>query len=269
MFHFPKCYIGKSLYDLTMTNAAVQRDILADSEVLQMVDKANEIQDEYQRLRAKAIVGLLKKFGKRRIEIATLNIKDLEVKDGFLYVTFETVKKRKLGLYQYIKLLRKQNPSALNQNHSELEENWKQWRETETGQKTFKNRRTKRVEESDIYAQHIIVYWNYMKKRFQDSKFLFPSGRCLFGIDYVFDQKNHLSGRQLLNVVKSLDKTVWCHLFRETKGAEVARKEGMKLEAVYSVMLTLDLEKEQTAWNYVRRYAVQTIDSERKEKVEE
>lgn len=53
------------------------------------------------------------------------------------------------------------------------------------------------------------------------------------------------------------------HLFRETKGAEIAKTEGNRLMAVYEVRDTLDLETEETAYRYVRRYAVQEMKTEK------
>ena len=73
----------------------------------------------------------------------------------------------------------------------------------------------------------------------------------------------HLSGRQLLRLIKPLNENAWLHLFRETKGAEIAREKGRTIDAVYSVRETLDLENETTAYRYVRRYAVQEMKSER------
>jgi integrase len=84
-----------------------------------MIRKADEFKNVYFRYRAKALVGLLKKFGKRRQEIVTLRISDIEIKLGYIYVTFTLVKKRKRGLAQYIKLMRKKNPDALNKTFSE------------------------------------------------------------------------------------------------------------------------------------------------------
>jgi hypothetical protein len=78
----------------------------------------------------------------------------------------------------------------------------------------------------------------------------------------VFEDQ-HLSGRQLLRLIKPLNPEAWLHLFRETKGAEIAKDKGRTLDAVYAVRETLDLENEETAYRYVRRYAVQEMKAER------
>ena len=84
----------------------------------------------------------------------------------------------------------------------------------------------------------------------------------VFGENYTIIGDKHLSGRQLLGIIKQLDPECWLHLFRETKGAEIARRLGQTISAVYKVKDTLDLEKEATAYRYVRRYAVQEMDAE-------
>jgi predicted phosphoadenosine phosphosulfate sulfurtransferase len=60
----------------------------------------------------------------------------------------------------------------------------------------------------------------------------------------------------LLNTVKKLDPNVWMHLFRELKGGNVAKRYGRNLQSVYAVKDALDLENEQTAYNYVKRFVV-------------
>jgi hypothetical protein len=80
--------------------------------------------------------------------------------------------------------------------------------------------------------------------------------------NYIVDYDKHLSGRQLLRLTKPLNETLWLHLLRETKGAEISRDLGMNITAVTEVKNMLDLEREETVWNYVRRYAVQEAKAE-------
>ena len=84
----------------------------------------------------------------------------------------------------------------------------------------------------------------------------------VFGESYKIIGDKHLSGSHLLELVKQLDPTVWLHLFRETKGSEIAKRLGHTLTAIYAVKDVLDLEKESTAYRYVRRYAVQEMEPE-------
>ena len=45
-------------------------------------------------------------------------------------------------------------------------------------------------------------------------------------------------------------------LFRELKGADVTKAYGRTLESVYQVKEALDLESEQTAYYYVKRFVI-------------
>jgi hypothetical protein len=63
----------------------------------------------------------------------------------------------------------------------------------------------------------------------------------------------HLSGNQLLRLIKPLDPKALCHLFRETKGTEIAKAFGNNLAGITEVKETLDLEEEATAYRYTRR----------------
>ncbi len=70
----------------------------------------------------------------------------------------------------------------------------------------------------------------------------------------VFPDKP-LSGRQILNILKELDTSVWCHLFRKQKGSEIAQKYGRTLESVFMVKDTLDLSRVETAMHYIEENA--------------
>jgi hypothetical protein len=141
----------------------------------------------------------------------------------------------------------------------ELEAAWKQWQDTEEGQRLKTEERTKRVSLDDRYAKLIVEYLGYLEKSLSAVKLVFPSGVCYFGQTYTLNQDEHLSGRQLLRLIKPLNYEAWLHLFRETKGAEIAKKQGNTITGVYEVRDSLDLEREETAYRYVRRYAVQEV----------
>jgi integrase len=246
-----------------------KRGIVTAKELDAMFNKADKIKDDYFRLRVKALIALVKKFGKRRREISTLEMEDLQIKEGYLYITFTIVKKHKLGLFQYFKYLKREikegkiAPHVLdNTSYFEHVENWKMWKETELGQRVKKERRTKRVSVSDKYARMIIEFYDYVKDTYPEAKFLFSSGVSVFGEGYMLFPESHLSGRHLLRLIKPLNKTVWLHLLRETKGAEIAKEYGNNLAGVYAVKETLDLERMDTAYAYVNRYAIQELKAE-------
>lgn len=215
-----------------MTNAKVQRkDVLSDREIEAMIVKADRLKPEYFRLRAKALVALFI-TGKRRAEVATLEKTDLKIEEKFLYITFTVVKKRK--------------------------------------KKVLSTRRTKRFPITSKYAHYIMKYQAYMKKHHPKCQYLFPSTHSIFGSALAFYKNKHISGRQILRIIKQLNPKAWPHLFRETRGAEVVRADERKrgeasLMTVYRVKRALDLESATTAWNYINRYATETLEMEEEE----
>lgn len=247
-----------------MTNVAKNirhRAIPDDKEIMDTLAKADKIGNPYFRLRVKALIALVKKFGKRRAEVGSLKLADLEAKESYLYVTFTLRKKHKKGLFQFIKLLRKHKPEALDKPLTQLESEWKLWTETEQGFTVREEKRTKRVSLEDKYAKLILEYIAYLKQENPSGTFLFPSAKAVF-TTYIIDNTRSLSGSQLLRLIKPLNKKLWLHLFREMKGAEISKELGNTVAALTSVKQTLDLEREDTAYRYVERYAVQTMQPE-------
>lgn len=212
-----------------MTNVKVRRkDVLSQKEIDSMLTKADKLKPEYFSLRAKAIVSL-GKTGKRRAEVASLEVSDLRVEGEWLYITFTVVKKRKKNV--------------------------------------LATRRTKRFPTKSKYAQYIMRYLRYMKKHHPECKYLFPSTHNIFGVTIAFSKDKHLSGRHILRIIKQLNPKAWFHLFRETRGADIVRADERKhgqagILTVYRVKRALDLERETTAWNYINRYATETLDAE-------
>ncbi len=92
-----------------------------------------------------------------------------------------------------------------------------------------------------------------MKETYPDTKFVFPSGKTVFGTTYIIHKDKALTGRQILYIIKDLDPNTWVHLFRRTKGEQVARRYGRTLESVFMVKDTLDLSKDETAFRYVQQ----------------
>jgi len=240
------------------------RPIPEDKEIMDTLAKADKIQNRYFRLRVKCLIALAKKFGKRRSEIDSLKLADLEVKEGYLHITFTIRKKHKVGLFQYIKHLKrlekKYRFEYTNKPLPQLEKEWKEWQDKE-GFRIKEEKRTKKVDVNDKYAKLILEYVAYLKGINPEGVYLFPSGKAVFQ-HYVIDNSRPLSGRHLLRLIKPLNKKLWLHLFREMRGAEVARESNNNIIGVYSVKEALDLEKETTAWNYIHRYGVQEVKPE-------
>jgi len=247
-----------------MTNAKKSyryRTIPDDVEITSTLAKADRIPREYFRLRVKALISMVKKFGKRRAEVGSLKLSDLEMKEGYLYVTFTLRKKHKRGLFQYIRTLQEHDATLLNKPFLEIQAEWKAWTHTEAGYTVKEERRTKRVNLEDKYARLIIEYVEWLRQNNPEGIYLFPSGKAVFS-HYVILNERSLSGSQLLRLIKPLNRKLWLHLFREMKGAEIARELGGNITALTSVKQTLDLEREDTAYRYIERYAVQEMKPE-------
>lgn len=239
--------------DQQATATLRNRPIPTDQEIDSMLNLADKIPDEYFRLRAKAIIGIIKIFGKRRIELSMLELADLKAENGMLYITFTIAKKRKYGLFQFMQFCEKHNPQMLEQPLPQIRKAWHEWQNTEQGYRIKKPRRPKATPLTDKYAQLIYEYYLHMQTKKKDAKFLFPSGKTVFGQSYLYNLDAALTGRQLYNIVKELNPQAWMHLFRKAKGEATARKYGRTLESVFMVKDTLDLSNDQTALHYVEQ----------------
>jgi integrase len=234
------------------------RPPLMDSEVETMLANADTIEKLYFQLRAKCVVSIAVIFGKRRSEIAALGMTDLLIEGGYLKITFTLRKKHKFGLHQYLKFLEKNDPENLaTKTIDQIKAEWREWQKTEKGFKYKENRTTKKVLLGSAYVQHIIDYWNFVKRHYPKAEFLFPSSKNVFG-NLIVNCDKHVEGQTLLLEVKKLDQNTWMHLFRERKGGSIAKKLGMSITAIYEVKNTLDIE-EQTAFSYLRRFGEQEI----------
>ena len=69
--------------------------VIDDSELGKALEKASGIPNEYFRLRALAVLSLLRLSGKRRSEIAWIPLENFKVENDLLTVTF-TLEKKKL-----------------------------------------------------------------------------------------------------------------------------------------------------------------------------
>jgi integrase len=239
-----------------MTNPKENRENLTNEEIDDMLKKAEDLPTEYFRLRAQCLIALAKKFGKRRIELSRLERRDLKTVGGDLEIRFTLAKKRKRGLHQYFKYLEKNNPIELSRPLPELKQMWREWQETEQGHQLKLQTSLKSISLKDKYARCIVDYLKFLEKEYPEVQYLFPSGWCVFGTGYVVEPDEHLSGSQLLRIIKPLDPSAWLHLFRSTKGEETARRYGRTLESLHNVASTLDIT-DSTAMHYIEKYVPQ------------
>ena len=230
------------------------RPIIEDEETDFLIAQADLIPKEYFKLRSKAIVATAKVFGKRESEIARLEVSKIHKVKGPLELSFSLSKKRKKGLFQYLKYLEKHDPEKLKLPLPEIQLLWRDWQNSLDGHNLKKFESLKSVELNDKYGKHLVAYYDYMQTTYPNCVYLFPSGKTLWGKSYLINEENHIHPKSLLRLLKDLKQDTWMHLYRETKGAQVAKEFGRTLTSVFEVKETLDLANESTAYDYVKRF---------------
>jgi len=79
----------------TMPSGKAREIVIDDGELNKALDKANTIDNKYFRLRAIAVLSLLRLSGKRRSEIVWIPIENFKVENDLLTVTFSLEKKKR------------------------------------------------------------------------------------------------------------------------------------------------------------------------------
>ncbi|GEM_PF-763494 len=261
------------LTDADKTKMRKKRDPITDEEIQKSLANIDALTSEwsknyptwkeYFKLRAKAVVSTAKIFGKRRSEIASLEMMNIKISEQYLKLTFVLQKKRKMGLFQYQKYLEKRISKGeipyselASKTQQQLIDEWKLWRETDAGHKTKVVEAEKIAPLSNPFVQMIIEYYSYIKRNHPTTKYLFPLGKALFN-EYKIFENRHIDGDRLFRIVKEINPDLWMHLFRELVGGEVAiasqAKGDSPMESVYKVKRALNLEREETAWHYTSR----------------
>jgi integrase len=211
-----------------MTNVKEKtKEVITDQEVQNELQEAEKL-PEFFRLRAKATLALLE-TGKRRSEIVSLEKTDITQDDSYLYVRFTVMKKRKKNI------------------------------------RTLQ--RVKKFARSSNWATMIVEYLDYLKERWPDSKFVYPAIRSIFGFSMLLDNSKHAEPQEIWRIVKTLNPNDWPHQHREKRAVKVIRNAEAKrgsadLNTVYQVRDVLDLERETTAYNYIRRFQTQRVEDE-------
>jgi len=211
-----------------MTNVKTKSKDVIDDQGIQAELKATDEMPEFYRLRARATVAFLE-TGKRRSEIVSLERSDITTDDKFLYVRFTVVKKRKKNI------------------------------------RTLQ--RVKKFAYSSNWATMIVEYLDYLKERWPDSKFVYPAIRSIFGFSMLLDNSKHAEPQEIWRIIKTLNPNDWPHQHREKRAVKVIRNAEAKtgnadLNTVYQVRDVLDLERETTAYNYIRRFQTQRVEDE-------
>ena len=197
-----------------------RKTVITDSEFQQMLKRASEIKDEFFRLRALALLSILRLTGKRREEIAMLELDGVKVEAGYLNLTFTLLKKRR--------------------------------------EVVLTRTVTKSVPLTDPLTKHILNYVDFLNRLKPKPKYLFPRVKSVFGNNVIIPDA-HITGRQIFNIVRSLSSSVWPHLFRETAASDIIKQDSSIIGA-FRVMRRLDLEDYRTGFRYLYRYAKDIIE---------
>ena len=212
-----------------MTNirgvTAQREGVVTDEEFIHLIGKLNikDFTHPYYFYRVKGFCSIARRTGKRKAELGLLRFQDIEIDPDYIRFIFTLKKKRKDTVY-YIR-----SPPKL-------------------------------VERGDVISSWITGYLEYLKAIYPEAYWVFPVTRYsrLTETFTVYPEKR-LRERQLLNIVKRLDPSLWCHLFRDSMGADIVKRHKGNIVAVFDVQNVLDLEKTETAFRYLRRYGEQVI----------
>jgi len=218
-----------------MTHVLVKRkDVIGDKEILDELAKANMIQDDFKRLKARAIIALLES-GKRANELAALEVSDITEDTRFLYVRFTLSKKRKTKAHQEkaIQLLQ----------------------------------RTKTYNIDSDMATIIKEYLSFLKQKHPGVKHLFPRLHYVFGHLVSVDLNQHMRPLEIWRIVKALNPLDWPHLHRERRAVKVIQQHQRMfgkatIETIFTIKKALDLKEESTAYNYIERHETQKVEEE-------
>ena len=120
-------------------------------------------------------------------------------------------------------------------------------------------KRTKNLLAMSPYAQDVIKYMQWLEQHKPSSRWVYPS---------PFSDR-HANSMLIYRIVKQLDMNDWPHQHRERRAVKVLRADESKygtanLQTIFKIRDALDLEKEDTAYDYIRRYgtmkAVEDLD---------
>jgi len=228
--------------------------VIENEELSKALEKANTIEDEYFRLRALAVLSLLRLSGKRRTEIAWVPLENFKAENDLLEVIFTLEKKKRKH---------KKCPNCSTKNPSIASFCKKCGLQISEISVTFTSKQAKSIKAfplSDPLTQNLLKYLDYLTSLNLHPKFWLPSGKSVFG-NYCIIPDRHLSDREVFNIVRGTSETLWPHLFRETVASDIVRQDN-SIIAAFKVQKRLDLEDMRTGFNYLQRFAKEVINRE-------
>ena len=230
-----------------------RKTVVSEEEFREMLDKAEELKPEFFKLRAKALLCILRLTGKRRGEVAQLQLNDFKVEEGFLNIMFKLEKKKRSFKLcsecgaKNVKKAKFCKQCGFDISDAPVQRRGKQAESV------------KAIPLSDPYVKPILDYISFLEKLEPKPKYVFPSVKSLFGESLIIYPERHLTGRQVFNIVRGLSAMVWPHLFRETVASDIVKQDSSLIGA-FKVQRRLDLESFQTGFNYLKRYAADVIE---------
>lgn len=228
--------------------------VIDDNELNQAINHANALKTDYFRLRALALLSLLRLSGKRRTEISWIPLENFKVENDLLTVTFTLEKKKRKH---------KKCPNCNTQNSSTSLFCKKCGLDISKIPLVLTSRQAKAVKAfplADSLTKNILEYLSYLRSLSPVPRFWLPSGRSVFG-NYLMMPDRHLSDREVFNIVRETSETLWPHLFRETVASDIVKQDN-SIIAAFKVQKRLDLEDMRTGFNYLQRFAKDIIKRE-------
>lgn len=228
--------------------------VIDDTELDKALGQASALKDKYFRLRALAVLSLLRLSGKRRTEISWIPLQNFKVEQDLLTVIFTLEKKKRRH---------KKCPNCSAANSSTSLFCKKCGLDISKIALVFTSKQAKAVKAfplADSLTKNILEYLSYLRSLITVPKFWLPSGRCVFG-NYVIVPDQHLSDREVFNIVRETSETIWPHLFRETVASDIVKQDN-SIIAAFRVQKRLDLEDMRTGFNYLQRFAKDIIKRE-------
>jgi hypothetical protein len=225
--------------------------VIEDAEFDKALENASAIPNEYFRLRAIAVLSLLRLSGKRRTEIAWLPFENFSVEKDLLLVTFTLEKKKRR---------QKKCPGCSAKNSRISLFCKKCGLDISRTLITFSSKQAKALKAfplEDPLVQNILKYLTHLLSLNSVPKFWLPSGKSVFG-NYFIIPDRHLSDREVFNIVRQTSDIIWPHLFRETVASDIVKQDNTII-AAFKVQKRLDLEDMRTGFNYLQRFAKDVI----------
>jgi ribosomal protein S27AE len=175
--------------------------VIEDEEFNQALANAREVKNEYFRLRALAVLSLLRLCGKRRGEVCCIPLDNFRLENDLLSVTFILEKKKRK---------QKKCPACSMKNSKNTLFCKKCGVSLTNVPVTFTSKQSKSLKAlpiTDPLTQNILSFLNYLNKLNSKPKFWLPSGKSIFGY-YKLSTTKHLSGRAVFNIVRSTSQTI-------------------------------------------------------------